>query len=54
MSYDLGDASKWEFFFVDVEKPLLIVPGEEPHLDDEQEDSQVRAGRWCCCMPCVV
>ena len=29
MVYDLGDASKWEFFFPNVEKPLLVIPGED-------------------------
>ena len=26
MVYDLGDATKWEFFFPNVEQPLLVVP----------------------------
>ena len=29
MTYDLGDATRWEFFFPNVDKPLLVVPGEE-------------------------
>lgn len=26
MTFDLGDATKWEFFFPNVEQPLLVVP----------------------------
>ena len=35
--YDLGDATKWEFFFPNVEKPLLVVPGEEMAIEEEDE-----------------
>lgn len=38
MFYDLGDATQWEFFFPNVDKPLLVVPGEEPRLDDQDEE----------------
>ncbi len=38
--YDLGDATKWEFFFPSVEKPLLIVPGEEHEMEE--------VGGWAC------
>ena len=27
--YDLGDATKWEYFFPKVEVPMLTVPGGE-------------------------
>lgn len=38
--YDLGDATKWEFFFPNVEKPLLVVPGEEMAIEEEDEDEK--------------
>lgn len=38
MSYDLGDAAVWEFFFPNVDKPLLIIPGEELQLRPEDSD----------------
>jgi len=39
LSYDLGDAVKWEFFFPNIEKPLLVVPpGEEPTVVDDDDD----------------
>ncbi len=38
MSYDLGDAAQWEYFFPNIDKPLLIIPGEEHHI--KQEDSE--------------
>lgn len=46
--YDLGDSSKWEYFFPTVDKPLLIVP---PGEDRPQElfDVCMHAGggrRW--------
>ena len=42
LSYDLGDAAIWEFFFPNVEKPLLVIPGEEIILgDDESEEPKV-------------
>ena len=38
--YDLGDATKWEYFFPNVDKPLLVVPGEEIEtLEDEDNVS---------------
>ncbi len=27
--YDLGDATQWEYFFPNVNKPRLLIPGEE-------------------------
>ena len=36
--YDLGDATKWEYFFPNVEKPQLLIPGQEiskETMDDE-------------------
>lgn len=43
LSYDLGDAIKWEFFFLNIEKPLLVVPpDDEPQLaEDEDEDNSI-------------
>ena len=41
MQYDLGDATKWEFFFPNVEKPLLVVPGEEIEEGEEGEEEKV-------------
>ena len=35
--YDLGDATRWEFFFPNVDKPLLVVPGDEPKLDETED-----------------
>ena len=39
MTFDLGDATRWEFFFPSVDRPLLVVPedsyaalGEEPKV----------------------
>ena len=43
MSYDLGDAAIWEFFFPNVEKPLLVLPGDETII--QHEDSEVIAVR---------
>ena len=37
--YDLGDSSKWEYFFPNVDKPLLIVP---PGEDRQQALFDVR------------
>ena len=34
--YDLGDSLKWEFFFPNVDKPLLLVPPGEDHKDVEK------------------
>ena len=42
MFYDLGDATQWEFFFPNIDKPLLVVPGEESKFDhDQDEDNEV-------------
>lgn len=41
MMYDLGDATQWEFFFPNVDKPLLVVPGEEPKLDQEEDEDEL-------------
>ena len=41
LQYDLGDATKWEFFFPNVEKPLLVVPGEEIERGEEGEEGKV-------------
>jgi len=42
LSYDLGDAVKWEFFFPHIEKPLLVIPaGDEPQLAEDEDEDQV-------------
>ena len=39
--YDLGDATQWEFFFPNVDKPLLVVPGDEPKIDEEVDEDEL-------------
>ena len=39
--YDLGDAIRWEFFFPNVDKPLLVVPGDEPKLDEIEDEENL-------------
>ena len=39
--YDLGDATQWEFFFPNVDKPLLVVPGEESKLDEPEDEENL-------------
>lgn len=39
--YDLGDATQWEFFFPNVDKPLLVVPGEESKLDELENEENL-------------
>ncbi len=42
MSYDLGDAAVWEFFFPNVDKPLLVIPGEDLYIrHEDSEDTKV-------------
>lgn len=50
LEYDLGDATKWEFFFPNVEKPLLVVPGEEGKERGMgmEEEEEVRAADIVC------
>ena len=43
--YDLGDATKWEFFFPNVDKPLLVVPGDEPKLDEPEDEEDLEVLR---------
>lgn len=41
VSYDLGDALKWEFMFPGTDKPLLVIPNVNEDLleiDDEEEE----------------
>lgn len=39
MSYDLGDAAKWEFLFPTSDKPVLELPSiEEGNLDLDDEE----------------
>lgn len=41
MSYDLGDAAKWESMFPSTDKPLLVIPDVNENLlelDEEEED----------------
>ncbi len=39
MSYDLGDAAKWEFLFPTLDKPLLgLPPVDEGNLDLDEEE----------------
>ena len=45
--YDLGDATKWEFFFPNVDKPLLVVPGDEPKLDEEEDEDELEVMGKC-------
>lgn len=37
MTFDLGDATKWEFFFPNVEQPLLVVPEDSSAVLEETE-----------------
>ena len=37
LSYDLGDAAKWEFFFPNVDRPLLVIPGEDIKREESEE-----------------
>lgn len=48
MSYDLGDAAIWEFFFPNVDKPLLVIPGEDIRLGDEENEDQKVRGKSSC------
>jgi hypothetical protein len=34
MIYDLGDSTKWEYFFPNIDKPVLLLP-EDEELKDE-------------------
>ena len=36
--YDLGDAIRWEYFFPNVDKPLLVVPGEQIETLEDEDD----------------
>ena len=47
MSYDLGDAAKWEFLFPTMDKPTLALPAmDEGNLDlDEDEVILTQASR---------
>ena len=46
MVYDLGDAAKWEFFFPNVERALLVLPGEAPPIEMmESEESFTEVNR---------
>ena len=50
LQYDLGDATRWEFFFPNVERPLLVVPGvgEEGQAGGEEEEvSSELCVRYC-------
>ena len=40
MEYDLGDASKWEFMFSTMDKPLLTIPtvDDEDILDMDEDE----------------
>lgn len=39
MSYDLGDAAKWEFIFPILDKPLLDLPVvDEGNLDLDEDE----------------
>ena len=48
MTYDLGDAAKWEFLFPTLDKPLLGLPAvDEGNLDlDEEEDEEESNGTF--------
>ena len=47
LMYDLGDATKWEFFFPSVDKPLLVVPGEEMEgITEEDEVPELTSTPW--------
>jgi hypothetical protein len=53
MSYDLGDAAKWEFLFPTLDKPLLGLPAmDEGNLDLDEEEVRLtyvpaeRLGFW--------
>ena len=46
MTYDLGDAAKWEFFFPNVDKPLLVIPGEDlPVKEEDSNNTKVKVRR---------
>jgi len=43
VTYDLGDGATWEPFFPSMDKPLLVLPGEEPSVvPDDSEEKLVR------------
>lgn len=45
LSYDLGDAAVWEFFFPNIDKPMLVIPGEDFNFRlEDSEDTKVC--RW--------
>ena len=46
LTYDLGDATLWEFFFPNVDKPLLVVPGEEPKLSEWEEEDELEVCKY--------
>ncbi len=46
MTYDLGDGATWEPYFPNVDKPLLVLPGEDPSVI--AEDSDEKMVRWNC------
>lgn len=51
MSYDLGDATKWEFVFPTMDKPLLTIPTVDDSALDLDEDEVVHFKlTYCTCL----
>ena len=49
MVYDLGDSTKWEYFFPNVDKPMLIIPpGEDVPKGEEVQTAYSTV--YCMCM----
>ena len=50
--YDLGDASKWEFMFSTMDKPLLMIPSvdETDPLDIDDEEVYINSMTDHLCM----
>lgn len=48
MTYDLGDAAKWEFLFPTMDKPLLGLPAmDEGNLDLDEDEVRVYPKTRC-------
>ena len=48
LQYDLGDATKWEFFFPNVERPLLVVPGVGEEGQGGEAEVSSGGGNYVC------
>lgn len=48
MSYDLGDAAKWEFLFPTMDKPTLELPAmDEGNLDLDEDEVILTQASLC-------